>query len=58
MRRYPSRGFSLRYLKGRLYLYENGDEVVEFGGVDVADGDEAQVGGGGGAEVEACAVAG
>jgi hypothetical protein len=53
MRRYPSPGFLLRYLKGRLCLDESGYEVVEVGWVDVADGDDAQVGCGGGAEVEA-----
>jgi hypothetical protein len=53
MRPYPSCGFSLRYLKGRLCLDEGGYEVVEVSGVDVADGDDAQVGCVGGAEVEA-----
>ena len=56
MRRYPSRGFSLRYLKGCLCLDHCGDEVVEVGGVDVADSNDAKVGCGGGVEGEACAV--
>jgi hypothetical protein len=50
---YPSRGPSLRYLRGLLCLDESGHEVVEVGGVDVADSDHAQIGCGGGAEVEA-----
>src|ERR1700730_5061890 len=43
----PSSGPSLRYLKGLLCLDESGHEVVEVGGVDVADSDDAQVGCGG-----------
>jgi hypothetical protein len=50
---YPSSGPSLRYLKGLLCLDESGHEVIEVGGVDVADSYDAQVGCGGGAEVEA-----
>src|ERR1700733_7867981 len=53
MRRYSSRGFSLRYLKGCLCRDQRGDEVVEVGGVDVADGNDAKVGCGGGVEGEA-----
>jgi hypothetical protein len=55
IRPYPSRGSSLRYLKGRLCLDESGYEVVEVGGVDVANGDDAEVGCGGGVEGEASA---
>src|SRR5947209_4683360 len=54
MRRYRSGGFLLRYLKGRLYLDESGQEIVEVGWVDVADRDDAQVGCGGGAEGGGC----
>jgi hypothetical protein len=49
----PSRGFSLRYLKGCLCLDQCGDEILEVSGVDVADRDDTQLGCGGGAEVEA-----
>jgi hypothetical protein len=38
-----------------LRLNDGGQEVVEVGGFDVADGDDAQVGCGGGVEGEACA---
>ena len=55
---YPSRGPSLRYLRGLLCLDESGHEVVEVGGVDVADGDYAEVRGGCRVEGEACAGAG
>jgi hypothetical protein len=39
-----------------LRLNERCQEVVQVGRVDVADGDDAQVGCGGGVEGEACAV--
>ena len=48
----------LTRLKRLLGLDENSHEVVEVGGVNVADGDDAQVWRGRGAKVEACAVAG
>lgn len=41
-----------------LGLDQNGHEVVEVGGVDVADGDDAQVRGSRGTEIEARAGAG
>jgi hypothetical protein len=48
------RGFGF-WLGGFLCLNQSGKEVVEVGGVDVADGDDAQVRCGGGVEGEACA---
>jgi hypothetical protein len=45
-------------ITGALRLNQNGHEVVEVGGVDVADRDDTEVGRGGGAEGEACAGAG
>ena len=47
-----------RCLDGLLRLDENGQEVVELGWVDVADGDDAQVWCGGGVKVESCSGAG
>ena len=37
---------------------QGSEEVVEFSGIDVADGDDAEVWGGGGVEGEACAGVG
>ncbi len=47
-------GFSF-WLDGFLCLNEGRQEVVEVGWVDVADGDDAQVGCGGGVVGEGCA---
>jgi hypothetical protein len=53
---YPSRGLSLRYLKGRLGLDERCYKVVEVGSVNVADGDDLQVRCGGGVDRSSCST--